>query len=67
MNNVSAYLIVLWKKWEGSSLIFLLNILSSFFIHLFIHLFIYCFNFESFFSLLKANIEEMEKALHLFL
>ena len=37
------------------------------FIHLFIHLFIYCFNFESFFSLVKANIEEMEKALHLFL
>ena len=67
MNNVSAYLIVWWKKWEGSSLICLLNILSSFFIHLFIHLFIYCFNFESFFSLVKANIEEMEKALYLFL
>ena len=67
MNNVSAYLIVWWKKWEGSSLICLLNILSLFLvIYLFIYLFI-ALTLSHFFSLLKANIEEMEKALHLFL
>ena len=65
MNNVSTYLIVWWKKWEFINLSIKHFIII--FIHLFIHLFIYCFNSESFFSLLKANIEEMENALHLLL
>ena len=68
MNNVFAYLLVWWKKWEGIfsdclSFIYLLNIFYHF---LLIYQLIYLLPYLRLsFSVVKANIEEMEKALHL--
>ena len=68
MNNVFAYLLVWWKKWEGIfsdclSFIYLLNIFYHF---LLIYQLIYLLPYlRVSFSVVKANTEEMEKALHL--
>ena len=71
MNNVSKYLIAWWKKREGNFFrLSCINLSIKHFIIILdssIYSFIYCFIFESFFSVVKANIEEMEKALHLLL